>query len=903
MGYRCQYLERGRPRVDAFRVGGVNRWLVVASLFMAFGHPYAWATVGADEQTPVSEVAAHRLTQSIVIDGVLDEDGWLQWAPITTFFQKEPANLAPASERTEMWVLYDDEALYIGARLLDHAPDSIWVRTSRRDEDGQTDLFAIAVDPFLDRRSGYYFGVTAAGTQLDGTIANDEEMDSDWDGVWDSAVSFDERGWLVEMRIPLSQLRYTPRAEMTWGIDAARFIPRKQEEIHLIELPRNASGWVSRFADLKGLNGIERQRPLEVTPYVTTRALFDAVSPGDPYDDGSRLLSRIGGDVSYAITPNVSLNATFNPDFGQVEVDPAVVNLSDTEVFFPEKRPFFVEGAETFAFGRGGANSNWGFNWGDPSLFYTRRVGRAPTGRPAEYDFIEPIDNTRIISAAKITGRTNQGWKFGTTQALTSRMVAAYQSQGVEQRIEVEPLTHYGVVRAQREIGEGKQAIGLMATSTIRDLSGSPLEDQLNRYAVTGGVDGWTFLDKDRSWVATGWISGSYIAGTQARISDVQQSYLHYFQRPDSKVARLDTSRTSLAGSAGRFAINKQDGRLGFNAALGFVSPGFNVNDLGFQWRSQVINGHVVATYAWREPTTWYRSMWMGGALFRSHDFDGNKIGGGMAVFGNLTTLDYQRAEIRMFISGDQDDPSATRGGPIAVRKGGYQLSLEYDSDSRKDLQIGLELGAAHFNRERDLEAGVSALWQVRDDLTLQLRTGYNNNRNNAQYVDQIVDPLAQSTYGSRYVFGRLDQKEVSASIRLNWSFHPRASVQWYAQPLLFAGDYLSIKELAVPGTAQYNTYGPDQYDPVQGIIDPDGLGPANAFPFSNPDFTYQALRSTAVFRWEYRPGSTFFLVWTQGRDASSGTARFDLGDSIDDLVDATANNAFAFKLTYWLSS
>jgi hypothetical protein len=796
-----------------------------------------------DDAPAPQSILATRTKSVLSIDGLRNDIAWGSAQSITSFTQREPDEGAGPTESTDVRVVYDDDALFVSARMYDSAPDSIVARLGRRDADLESDHFVVFLDPYNDDRSGYYFGINAAGTLYDGVLMNDDWDDESWDGVWEGKARIDEKGWYAEFRIPYSQLRFYSAEDHVWGVNFRRGIARKNELDYIVFTPRDESGFVSRFPDLVGMSGIAPKRQIEVVPYLTARAEFLEHEQGDPFNDGSRYVPSVGADFKMGVASNLTLNATVNPDFGQVEVDPAVVNLSDVETFFPEKRPFFIEGDAVFRqFGQGGANNNWGFNWGNPNFFYSRRVGRPPHGSLPDHDFAETRDGTRILGAAKLTGRIGNGWNVGTVQALTERSISNLQLGGERLTAEAEPLAYYGVLRGQKELNDGRQAVGFMSTITARDFRDDRLLGEINKNAYTVAADGWTFLDKNKEWVLTGWTGLSRVSGTAHRITNLQRSSLHYFQRPDAEYVSVDSSATSLTGTAGRLMLNKQQGRFTTNVALGYISPSFDVNDLGFMWQTGMVNGHAVLAYRWTDPGTWYRPGW--------------------------------------------------------------QLGFEYDTDSRKRwiFEIGVD---TYQQRDSDnLSAYTEAEWQPSSNVSVAIQPRIEWNNEFAQWVGDFDDPLATRTYGTRYVFAELEQVTVSSRVRLNWTFSPELSLQLFAQPLISSGNYFNYKELRAPKTFDFVNYGSEgsTFDLETLIADPDGSGPAPPLALDNLNFNFRSLRGTAVVRWEYRPGSTIYFVWTQTRSASEEYGDLRFGDSLRDIFDTKPDNIFMVKLTYWLS-
>lgn len=825
------------------------------------------------------KVDAIRLTEAITIDGILAEPVWQNGSGISQFTQRDPHEGAPPTQKTIVHLAYDDEAIYIGARLFDSAPDSIIARLGRRDAQLTSDMFGFFVDPYYDRRSGFYFSINAAGTMYDGVLYNDEWDDDSWDGVWEGNVTIDDRGWMAEMRIPYSQLRFKNKEQMTWGINFRRDIARKNERDYLVFTPKNGSGFVSRFADLVGIANISPPRRIEVLPYVTTKAEYTQHLPGNPFNDGSKYLPGTGADLKVGIGSNLTLDATVNPDFGQVEVDPAVVNLGDVETFFSEKRPFFIEGSTIFNFGQGGSRSNWGFNWANPTFFYTRRIGRAPQGSAPSADFADVPLGTNIRGAAKLTGKIGGNWNIGTLHALTSNEHAELNQGNRRWRSEVEPLAYYGIMRAQKEIKAGRQGIGFISTLAARRFDDARLRDEINSSAFTGGVDGWTFLDANKTWVITGWAGMSQVRGNAARLTALQQSSRHYFQRPDAGHVEVDSFATSLTGYAGRVLINKQKGNVIFNSALGFVDPKFDLNDMGFLFRTDVMNGHIGGGYKWTKLGKLTRYAELLGAIFGSRDFDGNTIWIGVWQSGYFELLNYYSFNYSFAYNPETVSNNRTRGGPLTLNRPGGQANFFVNSDSRKTWVFGLGMfGYSRGPQNWDGGFDASVEWKPGANLSVQMGPTLWWNRDFAQYVTVINDPQATATFGKRYIFAALKQTELSASIRLNWTFTPRLSLQLYTQPLISSGDYFNYKELARPRSYEFTPYLTDRSD----------------------DFNFKSLRGNAVLRWEYLPGSTLFLVWTQSRSDYENFGNFRFNRSVDRLADARPDNIFLIKASYW---
>jgi len=858
-----------------------------------------------EETRNVAEVRALRATEPIRLDGRLDDVAWTHAEAADTFEQRDPDEGKPATERTELRVAYDDDALYVGVRLYDTEPKAIVRQLSRRDDQPDADRFTLYLDPHHDHLTGAQFGVSAAGVQSDAVIYNDSWTDSSWDAVWESAVSQDEQGWTLEMKIPFSQLRFPAGENHVFGINAGRVIQRRNETAFLEMVPKKESGLASRMAHLTGLDGIQPRRALSLLPYTVARAEFVEPATGDPFNDGSRAFGGMGLDAKWGLSSNLTADLTLNPDFGQVEVDPAVVNLSDFETFYEEKRPFFIEGSQIFSnFGRNGANNFWGFNRSEPDLFYSRRIGRSPQG-DASGDYVDAPTTTTILGAAKLTGKTASGWSVGVLDALTAAESARTSSGGVSGSEQVEPLTNYFVGRAHRDLARG--GFGVLGTVVFRDLGSPALAESLVGRGYVFGVDGFRFLDSAKSWVVTGRVALSRVAGEATAIEDVQLASQRYFQRPDARHVSLDPARSALSGWTGGLNLNRNSGNFQLNASLWAVSPGFESNDIGFNWKSDRWGGHAVATFKKTDPDKWTRTRSFSIAKWYALNFSGQRQGDGFHGFFNGQLLNFWNVGANGFYRIRASNDQLTRGGPNALGPRTWGAGAFVETDGRKRATLSLEV----FRAENEyggtgLESYLTLKLKPASWLQISLGPSYVRNDVIAQYVTTSEDATASATYGSRYVFGRMAQDEVAMATRINWILSPRMSLQVYAQPLISNGDYHELKELARPASYDFVRYGVDgastlAYDQAARVyqLDPDGGGPAPAIDVDDPDFNYKSLRLNAVFRWEYRPGSTLFVVWSQGRVDEARPGEFDLQQGLRDLAAAPADDVFLVKFAY----
>ncbi|MEN6310357.1 MAG: DUF5916 domain-containing protein [Acidobacteriota bacterium] len=853
-------------------------------------------------------IRAVRAGEAIVIDGRLDEKIW-QGSGAEGFTQIDPNDGSPSSEPTRVWIAYDDKALYVAAACVDSEPAKIISQLGRRDANIESDWFYFAVDPYYDKRSGYLFGVNPSGSIMDEVLSNDVAEDDTWDGVWEAAAARDGRGWTVEMKIPFNQIRFPARDEYVWGVNFMRIIKRKHEKVTFSWVPKSDSAFVSRFARLEGIRGIKPGRNIEVMPYVVGQTQLRPAEAGNPFETGHRALGNAGFDLKAGLKSNLTLDATVNPDFGQVEVDPAVINLSAYETFYEEKRPFFIEGASLFnGFGRGGVYLNANVNWPQPRFFYSRRVGREPQGYVTADGPSRTPDRTTILGAAKVTGKLGGKWNVGFISALTAAEQAEIDQAGTRLSQDVEPFTYYGVFRAQKEIQEGKRGLGIMATGVMRDIRPETLAGILNKNAFSLAADGWTFLDKKRVWVVGGWLGGTRIEGTAEDITRLQTSSMHYFQRPDATHVSVDPTATSLSGWGGRLNLAKQNGNFLLLASAGALSPGFDPNDAGYQSSgSDIFQLQIVPGYQWTKPGKIFQSVTVIGAAARNYDFGGNRIYEGELVEAEGRFSNFWGFNAMFAYNPTTLNNNRTRGGPLTLSPWGYEIDASLSTDSRQP--VVLEGEGFYYRRPatgREWSGQLSVRWKAKSNLSLSIGPTIAFEKNSVQWVKNVTDPEMTATYGSRYVFGRLDQKVIGSEIRVDWTFTPRLTLQAYLQPYLAVGTYDAFKELARPRSFDFNAYGADggastiAYAGGTYTVDPDGAaGPAAPFSFGNPDFNYKSMRGTVVFRWEYRPGSLIYFVWTQNRADYANPGNLRLWRDLGDLFSAPGDNIFLLKISY----
>ena len=843
------------------------------------------------------------------VDGRLDDAAWRQAETISDFVQKEPVEGAEPSVRTEVAILYDADAVYVGARMFGD-PSAIQAPLTRRDNGGGAEHLWVSLDTYFDRRTAYSFGVSAAGTRMDAYHPRDSEnnRDSSWDPVWEAKVRIDSLGWTAEMRIPFSQLRFNDRPVQVWGMNLDRWIPARNEDIYWIPVPRNETGWSSRMGQLTGIESIRPPRRFELIPYVSGDAMAKSGrDPANPFTHAVDASGRAGGDLKMGLGPNLTLEGTVNSDFGQVEADPAEVNLSAFETFFGERRPFFTEGSQLL---RGDG----------PGYFYSRRIGAAPRG-DADGDFVDRPRSTTILGATKLSGRLASGLSVGGLAAVTAREYArtydsafvAYDSvtgrfdtaAAARGSVEVAPPSAYGVLRGRQEFGPWTSTAGFILTAVRRDLArGEPLADVLAREAYSGGGD-FNLRFRGGEYEVGGWAGFSYVAGDSLAMVRVQQSSARYFQRPDAGYLRLDSSRTSLFGYTAALRAARVSGRHWlWEVSGGLESPGLELNDIGQVRTADGVNVGASLRYRESRPGRVFRNYSVGIWNSAEWNFGWDAQAADTRVEAQATLTNYWNGRLRFDRRSRVQDERLTRGGPSMGRGRGWSASFGISSNHSAPTRVSVNASTGRdelSGRSLGVSGGLSfqpgTRWQV------SLNPGYSRGVDPRQYFTTL-DGGPAATYGRRYVFASIERSTLSAQLRLSYTFTPDLTLEAYAEPFATSGRYSDHGELAAPRSREIR-----RYDPVAGPV-ADSLRAAGTLRLRAGadtldlwvnDFNVRSFRSNVVLRWEWRAGSTLYLVWQQNRSARTSSGALVRPGSIWDALSSPGDNFFAVKLSYWL--
>jgi len=834
---------------------------------------------------------AIRLTTPPTIDGVLDEEVWNLGEWKDDFVQNQPYNGRLATQRTEFKILFDDNDLYVAIKNYDTSPDSITKRLTRRDAaDG--DLSGIILDSFHDLRTGFLFGVSSSGVKYDVMFSEDgQNEDESWDPNWWVKTSINNEGWNAEMKIPFSQVRFDKNSGDVWGLELARIYYRKNETDFWQHIPQDAPGFIHMMGELSGLESIKPRKILDITPYGVAKMETFQNEPGNPFtskEKGRKFGGNVGLDAKIGITNNMTMDLTVNPDFGQVEADPSEVNLTAYETYFSEKRPFFIEGNNITNFNIGIGNGNQG----NDNLFYSRRIGRQPQGDPnlRNQEYADVPTFTNILGAAKLTGKTKNGLSLGFVEAMTGGMWAAVKDSASHSTIRhelVEPLTNYFLGRVQRDFNDGKTILGGIFTSTNRDLDDN-LGSFMHRSAYSGGID-FTQFFKDKNWSFNLNTAFSLVTGSKEAIALTQLSSARYYQRPDQDYLKFDPARTSLFGSGGRMQIAKNNGHLNIFACVKWKTPGFEINDLGYMQQADQMLSVIAVGYNVWEPKGIYRRYNISGDFVVLNNFGGVITDKGFEWNANMQLKNYWSVFINNSIYGNSLSTGILRGGPMMKMPGNIYVGGGFETDYRKKLIFNCYInGSKGFEKENhSMFTQLEITYKPINFLTFHITPEFSKSFSALQYVTTDYDGV-----NPKYILASIDRKTLSASLRVDFTVRPDLTLQYWGQPYIASGNYYDYKYIIDPMTDRYRDRFATYFEST-----------------GDDDFNYQFFLSNLVIRWEYLPGSTLFLVWSQSRSGYNNSGKLDYFDNMGDLFKVDKDpfngdndkpyNVFLIKFSY----
>ncbi|MGQ0649963.1 MAG: DUF5916 domain-containing protein [Gemmatimonadaceae bacterium] len=831
-------------------------------------------------------------TRAPRIDGRLDDLAWASAKLVEEFVQQRPAEGAEPTERTMVFLLYDDDALYVGARMLRNNPRDISRTVTRRDGQANAERLSVTLDPQLDRRTAVAFSISVAGVRSDFRHTRDAEHDgreSQFDPVWDANAVIDATGWTAEMRIPFSQLRFPNAAAQRWGLQIDRWMPDKNENARWVIVPQRETGYISRFGTLEGMEGIRSARPVELVPYLagdaTRRASASQANPlSNPYD------GRVGLDAKIGVGSNLTIDATVNPDFGQVEADPAEVNLSAFESFFDERRPFFTEGSELLR-GQGA------------QYFYSRRIG-APPHAGVSGDYVDVPRSSTILGAAKLTGRLASRLSVGSLLAVTAAENARthFVDSAVTRDVAVEPRTAYAMMRLQQEIGSQASTLGAAITAVRRDFGGeSHLASLLTREAYYAGTD-WRIRWQQGKYAVSGWAGFSHVAGDTGVINRLQTNSARYFQRPDADHITYDPTRRSLSGYTASIRADKDAGRrILWGAQMNFESPGFELNDFGRLTSTDDIEYNADIQIREALPGKYFQNWRLGFDTRGAWNYDGMHQENNWNQNTSLTFLNFWNLNIRSSIELPVVTDAQTRGGPYmgTGREWRQEIRLNSAFGARTGWRVNGGYGADEFGARRR-SVGAQLTVRPAPRWSLSVEPSYQKGTEPRQYVTTVEG--GTRTFGTRYIFAFVDRTTVFTRFRLNYAFSPMLTLEGYAEPFIASGEYSRFGELEAPRSNKLREYGTDgttvrrESDGSSAITDG-----ADSFTLRRRDFNVRSFRSNMVLRWEWNPGSTLFLVWQQNRRANAPFADAVRFAHLLQTTRAAGDNFLSLKVSYWL--
>jgi hypothetical protein len=834
-----------------------------------------------------------------VVDGRFDEPAWKAVSWSGDFIQRDPNDGAHPSQNTEFKILFDDDNLYIAIRAFDSVPGEIVRRLSRRDKD-DGDWLVVSIDSYDDKQTAFNFGITSAGVQFDYMFVNDNVTDANWEAVYYTATTTDALGWTVEMRIPLSQLRFAKSDKHNWGLNIFRYLYRRQELSLWQTIPRTAPGLVSLYGELNGLDGIKPRRDIELLPYSYVKATFDQEVKGNPFKTGQKYKGAVGLDGKVALTNDLTLNFTINPDFGQVEADPSVVNLTAFETFFPEKRPFFVEGKNIFNFKLTGADSENNQNM----LFYSRRIGRTPqlTLYPDSGIYVKAPEQTSILGSFKLSGKTRKGLSIGIIESVTQNEKAIIDSAGVRHKTGIEPLTNYLIASVSRDFNKGATTIGGIFTATNRSIKEPQLEF-LPKAAYTGGLNAIHFW-KCKTYYLSGRAVFSSVSGSEQAINNLQRSAARYYQRPDNYYITYDPTRTELSGYGGTVEFGKAGrGSWQYLSYLTFRSPGLDFNDVGYLKQADEIQHLFWLRYRKFKPFGIFRWASANFTEYITWDYGWENTNKGLDFNVNGQFKNYYTVGAGINYAGTTLSRGELWGGPALLLPPVFSFNLYAETDSRKKVMFRVSTSQffGQQNYSNNHKYALEITYKPTNSLYFSLIPQYTVGFNQIQYVDYASrknEPL--------YIMASLNRKVFDLSMRVNVSITPELSLQYYAQPYIFAGKYNDYKSITDPKAKifsnRFHQYNNEEitFNESLGayLIDEDHNGEAD-YGFYKPDFHFLQFRSNMVFRWEYKTGSSLYLVWSQGRTELAENGENNFGLYAKDLYNTKARNDFMIKISY----
>lgn len=814
------------------------------------------------------------------IDGVLDDECWQTVGTWDGgFVQQQPHQAKPPSQETEIKILYDDKYLYFAIICHDNEPEKMSPLLGKRDDSTVGDIAGIALDSYNDKQTAFEFNITAAGQKVDLMHLGEYGWDFNWNAVWDGKTSLGDSAWYAEMRVPFTQIRFSNEKEHVWGMHIWRYIYRLAEESQWKLIPVDAPAMVYIFGELRGIKDIPHKKNFEVMPYARAKYIPDSE---DKQNFGFGLDGKIG------ITSNLTLDYTVNPDFGQVEADPSILNLTSYEVFYDEKRPFFLEG-----------NNILEYSAGSDMLFYSRRVGHAPSYRP-KGESISISDRTSIINAVKLTGKNKSGLSLGIVNSMTARENASVLSETQTSKIAVEPFTNYFVGRVKQDFNQGSTTIGGMLTSTVRTINDEHLDFLPGNSTVAG-------IDVEHNWLNRKYFINyknfySIVNGSETAISRLQRSSVHLYQREDADHLSYDNQLTAMQGQGGQLGGGKRSGRFRVQGELDWRSPGIDFNDVGYLRQADYISEAIAAMYQVNKPKGILLNYYVSAFQQQTWSCGGEKLKDELDGHLSFRFKNYYGFDLNINRTYNEFDTRQLRGGPALKIDGNSiaEIAVRTNSSKKLSFRASVETAKSDDKISSENDYDLYLIWKVRNNFTVSSRTSFTEGTDNSQYIKQVMVNNKRE-----YLVGKIKRQTLYTTLRAEYFINPELSLQLYASPYASTGKFLDYRKVNQSKADDLNL----RYSPLNIVTEGDNKYLTDAtgetfldFAQENPDFNFQEFNSNFVLRWEYKTGSTFYFVWTNYRSSYESVYNPSIANSFKNISNVKSQNAFMLKFSYWFS-
>ena len=832
-----------------------------------------------------------------VIDGKLDDDFWTKqgkWSD--PFNQVTPYERKVTASPTKVKLLYDNKYIYVGIYCKDAVPEKMNRFIGNRDDNSIGDLVSVAFDTYHDFRAAPEFNINLGGNKTDLIVTDKLGVNLYWNAVWEGRTHINkaDSSWTAEIRIPFNQLRYNRISKSgIWGLHVRRIIRRNNEIQNWSLIPLKNTGHVFSFGEMHGMTDLPKPQEIEILPYVMGKYIREPEIQGSPYQKGYRWKGNAGLDAKAAFS-DYTLDLTVNPDFGQVALDPSVMNLTAYETFYDENRPFFQEGKHIVD-----------FPIGTDMMFYSRRIGARPSFQPEGIDnktaFAQTIENVPIIGALKLTGTNRQGVTLGIIESVTARSSIDITRNGVENSEEIQPLTNFTVARVQKN-WKGNTLLGGMLTSVNRAFDESKLDNYLIKNAFTGGLDFTQYFANRLYYIDMKGMFSS-LNGSKDAVTQLQMNAVHYFQRTSgSRYLKVDENRTSLNGTGGYLkAGRKGNNKWSFSETFNWLSPGFDLNDIGYLKQADMLSNETAVEFRETNPWKIFRSNTLNFTQLNQWNYGSRPVGSSFVFAWKNMFMNRQETTVTQTYGWNQIDSRRLRGGPDIRFGEWYSIDALYNTDKAKRVMFSMQY-TGNYNLHGDFSFNTfapSLTFRLGNHIYLSGKFNYAQNTDNMQYASTVA--LSSQTEPV-YIVAHIAQKTYGMTMKLQMNVTPDISLQWYGAPFTSTAKYTEFKKAINPvsnvRSDRFYTFSPDEISFSGGKYSV--LNNSENYSFANPDFNFNEFRSNLVVRWEYRPGSTLYIVWQHSMSNQSGNFLPTWNQNLERMFGLPSTNVFMIKLNYW---